>query len=767
MYRMLHARSRTSAAETGAVGTPWPPQAGGFGGFSFEPTLAELAEARGADYGGMFRTKWRGDPAPRDNRSAAAAFGMRGAERMPEWGSGGEFSANVRRAVAKRITACLADTTQRSYATGERKFCAFNYLGCIDLAGFIADARAARAHGSRADVADLEREGEALVLGFISWCGRWRRHETGDAELSPGTVRNYAYGALAFLRDVAQLRLHKVGGIPDMLARLKKEYKAQRSAQPDRRLALVPELGRQIVLYANVEGTELALAFADVYQLTLFFGFRISELLLTSGYSVFDPDRHLTVGGVTLYQRLVGTKDLEEPVRYGKDLDDPDLPARLTAGRVRLGYKTKTMRARERRHTRVSVEGEVLCPVLALYRVWRRAWKGGRGPRDMAFWVAGRGELKAGAAPVRKRGPAPHLGGVALPQLYQPEPLLGDFDEEKERAALGASLGRGAKLEAALDDARKEHGQERATRERTNEWRLQPLVGALVAKRFDRDAAELARIPPGVMAREHRRFVDKDEEENHAPFEVDRICLGEGANKNKIMVAYHEVDGKGDSGKFGAYRTPYLELLGFADFDVPQPAAKAAAAGGKGAPTGGPATPRKHKARDDGKYGGVVTRIVHFPIDEDDATSRRVTGVFVEYEDGDFQRMTIEELEKVIENGEQRDGKKKCKKTWGTGYRGFLFTSLYLGPNGEGCFWKTERGKQRVDPRRYSSHSGRIALATVLFAADNNPFVAMGLADWQSWAVLDYVRDTADRFKGVADVIVQTKVTAPMAESYK
>ena len=54
----------------------------------------------------------------------------------------------------------------------------------------------------------------------------------------------------------------------------------------------------------------------------------------------------------------------------------------------------------------------------------------------------------------------------------------------------------------------------------------------------------------------------------------------------------------------------------------------------------------------------------------------------------------------------------------------------------------------------------------MLFAKDGNPFVAMGLADWQSWAVMGYVRDTADRFKGVADIIVQTKITAPMAESY-
>ena len=71
-----------------------------------------------------------------------------------------------------------------------------------------------------------------------------------------------------------------------------------------------------------------------------------------------------------------------------------------------------------------------------------------------------------------------------------------------------------------------------------------------------------------------------------------------------------------------------------------------------------------------------------------------------------------------------------------------------------------------MDPRRYSSHSGRIALTTVLFEATGNVFLAKGLGGWQSWAVLNYQHDAADRYKGVSDIIVQSKITAPMAESY-
>ena len=40
------------------------------------------------------------------------------------------------------------------------------------------------------------------------------------------------------------------------------------------------------------------------------------------------------------------------------------------------------------------------------------------------------------------------------------------------------------------------------------------------------------------------------------------------------------------------------------------------------------------------------------------------------------------------------------------------------------------------------------------------------IGGWASWAVLNYQHDAADRYKGVSDIIVQSKVTAPMAESY-
>ena len=107
-------------------------------------------------------------------------------------------------------------------------------------------------------------------------------------------------------------------------------------------------------------------------------------------------------------------------------------------------------------------------------------------------------------------------------------------------------------------------------------------------------------------------------------------------------------------------------------------------------------------------------------------------------------------------------------------YRGFYYPYARFGTAWDeaaghapkGCYWSTEQGLQRVDPRRYSSHSGRIALTTVLFAETGEMFTAKGLGGWASWAVLNYQHDAADRYKGVSDIIVQSKVTAPMAESY-
>ncbi len=44
--------------------------------------------------------------------------------------------------------------------------------------------------------------------------------------------------------------------------------------------------------------------------------------------------------------------------------------------------------------------------------------------------------------------------------------------------------------------------------------------------------------------------------------------------------------------------------------------------------------------------------------------------------------------------------------------------------------------------------------------------VAKCLGDWRSWAVLGNIHDDKDRFVGIADLIVQIKVTAPLAETY-
>ena len=688
---------------------PWPQQAGGLG-IEFEPTLDDLAEARRSNYGGHFRTGWETTDKPRSNSEAAGHFNLFGgsvrmAQRLPAWGSGKAFRARVRKAVAKRISTCLASSTRKQYGVGERKFVAFCWLGCIDLAGFVADARAAKHSDDFTALSRITREAEALVLGFISWVGQCRRHEDGEGLLSPGSVRNYAYGAMNFLAEVALLDgMTKYGKIPKVLQRLAQEYRAEKSATPQRRLALVPELGRQIVLYAVAQNSEVALAYADVYQATLFWGFRISELLLTKEYSTFDPERQLVNGGITLFQRVAGTKDSEEPVDED-ELDDPELPARLTSVRVRTGKKTKTMRARERRHYKVSDEHfDLLCPVRTFLRVLQRAKKAGRGPGDMAFYVDGHGELKAGEAPSRRRAPAPNLGDGELTKQYVFEPLGGGLKEKELKA-----------------------------RKRVNRFRGEPLVGARVRKRLDAVAdPEAVPVAPHLAALTGKWFRDKAPlpgDDPDALYQVDDVFGEDGT----IFVKYHL--GSGGEAEF----TPHAQVMAWADWGVVPPVTPDA----------------------DGKYAGVVTKIVHFENEEGNPDSL-TTGVHVDYANGYGEDYTIAELEGIIDVGKP----KGWRTSWGTGYRGFLFTALYLGPEGKGCYWTTDQGRQRVNPRRYSTHSGRIALTTVLFAATGDVFLAKGLGGWASWAVLSYQHDAADRYKGVSDIIVQSKITAPMAESY-
>ena len=74
--------------------------------------------------------------------------------------------------------------------------------------------------------------------------------------------------------------------------------------------------------------------------------------------------------------------------------------------------------------------------------------------------------------------------------------------------------------------------------------------------------------------------------------------------------------------------------------------------------------------------------------------------------------------------------------------------------------------RERVDPFDYSAHSPRAGFATTLFAAGQDALTVKDLGDWRSWAVLGYLHDSADRFKGISDVIVTTKVAAPLAENY-
>jgi hypothetical protein len=78
---------------------------------------------------------------------------------------------------------------------------------------------------------------------------------------------------------------------------------------------------------------------------------------------------------------------------------------------------------------------------------------------------------------------------------------------------------------------------------------------------------------------------------------------------------------------------------------------------------------------------------------------------------------------------------------------------------------ETKAGRERVDPRRYSSHSARAAFATVLFCGGVSPVLIKDLGDWRSWCVLDYRRGDANRFAGIADVIANAKIDAPSAEN--
>ena len=688
---------------------PWPPQEDGLDdghgwdatGFDLEPTYEELRRARGGggQGGGGKRSSGRRRAAPRQNgkpsttAERAAAFGLRGGERLPEWGEGEQFRARTRRAVAERLSCLLADSTRRQYGVAERRFIFFCEQAGIDVRGFIEESRAAKHSDDATGIARARREGCDLVQGFIAWAGKARRHESGEALLSPGSVRNYGYGVLNFLAEMALLPdLSRESEIRRVLRRLAKEYSAEKSARPARRLALVPELGRQIVQYALNVGTELAIAYSDVYQATLFWGFRIMELLLTNDYNTFDPDRQLTNGGVALFQSFDEGKT-EVPVRES-ELDDPELLARLTSVRVRTGHKTKTMTARERRHYKVSDKiFDLLCPVRTFHRVLLRAKKAGRGPRDMAFYVKGKGELRAGNAPSRSRGPAAHLGGVPLHEQYVLMPL-------------------DSKLKKNEMEARK----------RANEFRLAPLVGQRVRARFEASKA----VGPEVRALEQKCFRDL---ENGEIYQVAQAY----AQNGKAVLSYHKADG---SGAFAEHASLYDDLMTWADWNVTPP--PGAAAPGS-----------------DGTYGGKVSRIVH-----DVAEGK--TFLHVDFDDGDGHDYTLKELDAIIEGGEHRGQ----RVSWGDGYRGYVFTALYLGPEGKGCYWSTEQGLQRVDPRRYSSHSGRIALTTVLFAETGEMFTAKGLGGWASWAVLNYQHDAADRYKGVSDIIVQSKVTAPMAESY-
>jgi hypothetical protein len=554
----------------------------------------------------------RGVP-PKDatNRGAVVHAGLFGgrkaaAGRLPDWGGGEEFSANAREAGARLLAARLADGTRTAYAVGARKLAAFCYLGGIDLMMFLQWAPSQPAKATSA--------GAMLILSFLGWLSKCRSRDTGAALLTPGSVRQYGYGACNLIFETSWLAVTEHPVIRRVLARLKREDQAQRRLSAKKKLPLVPELGRQVALCALKWGTEAAIAFADVYMFTLFFGCRISELLVTGTYKD-DPDRQLRLGGLVLFKRVKaagGEEDTEVEVTEG-EIGAPGLEKALSAVEIRLGHKTKGLRSRVRKVTRTS--GDVLCPVLAGYRVRRRAKAAGRGPGSMAFSKQSGKPMRAGAAPPRSRARGPRTNGGPVTTADAArcvKPWEEDDDKEKD---------------------------------------------------FNNDQCETCN-------------------------EGGRLLCCSGCN-----LAYH------------------CECLN------------------------PPLTTDQIPGGD-----WVCFKCFEEIVETKGAAPDAVPGE---------------------ETVEVRDARAKAKG--GSGYRGFLFKALDEGVEGDGCFWTTPSGRERVDPRRYSSHSGRSAFATMLFLAGASPLVIKDLGDWRSWCVLDYNQDDANRFAGLPDLLLSAQFVAPAA----
>ena len=548
-----------------------------------------------------------------DNKAAAAHAGMRAgmAARFPAWGDGDPavFARFAREAAMARIASCLAKATRSNYATGARKLVAFCFRANVDLLAFM--------RGAAGNRAAAEEAGAALMLAFIGWLGKCRAHSRGDALLSPGTVRTMAYGGANMVKELTGgVSLTSGLMVKRVLSRLKKEYQAGRKLSNNFKLPLLPRLLRQVIEYAIAVGTEATRAYADAAILSLFFGLRVSELMLTSVYNEVNTRRQLPVGGLTVFRRVAKDTAAGEEVEVAVSWEEiGDIEAdELTAVRIRLGPDTKGVRARERKLERPE-DGGVLDPVAAAHRTLARAKTGGRGPADMAFY-AGDSPMKAGAAPPRSK------------------------------AAAGAQRTNGGEVSDA--DIALEGG-------------------------------------PWPAANEG--------------------CGGDGS-------------GCGRGPKAGDDRT----LVQCATCNLVF-----------------------HRA------------CIVPPMPEDEEPSDN----WVEY--GCFASIMRRKGEDPETTGAKARAQKAERK--GRGYRGFLFDALDKGPNGNGCFLETKAGRERVDPRRYSSHSARAAFATVLFCGGVSPVLIKDLGDWRSWCVLDYRRGDADRFAGIADVIANAKIDAPSAEN--
>ena len=344
---------------------------------------------------------------PRTNAAAIRASGAyRGneaaARQLPAWdGDPGRFGQRAAMAGAMLFAASIAKSTQKNYRTGVRKFATFCFLAATNIVLLLSLAGAHR-EGAESVL-------EPLFLAFLGWLGHCRK--ANGEPLNPGSIAVYGYAASRMIVDLCGVRPSRFPRVADVLSSLKARSKRARGGRigksGGKKLPLVASLVQQIWHFAHwrAAGNDLMYAYACV--LSLFFGFRVSELLETGQYKD-DPDRQLRVGNILLYrQPRPGEQAAGDEIEVTRaELEDPagvgDLEDRLTSVELVIGPNTKTKRQRRRRLYKTTAG--VLCPVRTAFRVKMAAVEAGRGDEEMAFRAGnGRGRaLKAGQGPARE-----------------------------------------------------------------------------------------------------------------------------------------------------------------------------------------------------------------------------------------------------------------------------------------------------------------------------------------------------------------------------